>query len=418
MFCKMPFIGLLCLLPGLGFAQPDWSLSGYASLAAGRMEDRKMEYQGYSADEWSFEGDSVLGLQLNLELAERLSLTAQVVGRGHNWDDTDPFDPELDWLFLRYQLNEDWRVRLGRMRTPFYLYSETIDVGYSYVWVRPPTDVYAPIVSPFSNFDGADATYISNWGDLSIDVQLLMGVTERSQDSLNIEVDPMAGGNITLQTDDLTLRYGLLMLNTDIHARDLQDLARIFQLAGTLIDPVFAEVPRQFSATENLYRYQSLGLRWNRADFTALGEAFEIHNTDDGYTNNARGWYLSLQYRFDRLTPYVVSGWHKNDFARKTLDALLESYSIWPEGQTIPPLQEQVDLLDQARAYATREIRSYSFEQYTWTFGLRYDVYPNVALKAEWQYFDFASGSSQIIVNTLDHPDHTSMTTFILDVVF
>lgn len=410
------FIVWLMLAPSQAWS--DWALSGYASIGAGRLQDKNMEFQDYTSDEWNFEGDSVLGLQLNLDLAERLSLTAQVVSRGHHWDDTEPFEPELDWLFLSYQLNDHWRTRFGRMRTPLFFYSETIDVGYSYVWARPPTDVYAPVTLPFSNFDGADLFYVSTLGDFDMDVQLLTGTMERSRQGLEIDVEPLVGGNISLHHNDITLRYGLLMMNTSVRIKTFDELAQLFQLAGTLIDPVFEEIPNEFSDQKNWYRHQSLAMRWSPGNFSTTGEAFEIINTEDGYTNDTRGWYLSFQYSFHPVTPYLVAGWHKNRFAASALDLVEESYDVWPEGQTIPFVQQQVDLLDSARSIIVREINGNSFEQYTWTLGLRYDIHSNVALKAEWQYFDFASGSSQIVVRSPDHPDHTSMTTFILDVVF
>lgn len=399
-------------------AWSDWAVSGYASIGAGRLQDKNMEFQDYTSDEWNFEGDSALGLQLNLNLAERLSLTAQVVSRGHHWDDTEPFEPELDWLFLSYQLNDHWRTRFGRMRTPLFFYSETIDVGYSYVWARPPTDVYAPVTLPFSNFDGADLFYVSTLGEFDMDVQLLAGTMERSRDTVEITVEPLIGGNLSLHSDDVTLRYGLLMMNTSIQIYQFEELSTLFYLAADLIDPMFTEIPRQFEANNNWYRFQSLAMRWKPGNFTAIGEAFDIRNIDDGYTNDTRGWYLSLQYSLDQVTPYIVAGWHKNKFAAGTLELLEETYNIWPEGQIVPFAQEQVNLLDSTRALIVREIEANSFEQRTWTLGLRYDIHSNVALKAEWQYFDFASGSSQIVVRSPDHPDHTSMTTFILDVVF
>jgi opacity protein-like surface antigen len=420
MLYRVPIMALLLLLlmPGLALAQQNWSLSGFASLAAGKLADEGLQYQDYTDDQWDLEGDSVLGLQLNLNLAERLSLTAQMISRGYSWDDTDAFEPVLDWLFVGYQLNDAWRMRLGRMRTPLYLYSETLDVGYSYVWARPPIDVYAPITLPFSNFDGADLVYLTDWGDYSLDAQLLAGTTRRSRDTLEINVDPLLGGNLTLRMDQLTLRYGLLMLQTDITLSDIGEIQALYQAAGQLLDPVFSDVNQQLSANDNWYRYQTLGLRWDLGKFSVTGEVFDIHNTEDGYTNNAQGWYLSLQYRIDQVTPYLVAGRHKNEFNQDTLQTLGQTYEIWPEGQTVLLFQEQVDQLDQLRVDTRAFIESLNFEHHTWTVGVRYDIHPHVALKAEWQYFDFVSGISHFVVTTPNPPDHTSMTTFILDVVF
>lgn len=417
MLYRLSIMALL-LVPGLALAQQNGSLSGFASLAAGRLEGEGLRYQNYADDEWDFEGDSLLGLQLNLDLAERLSLTVQIVSRGYRWDDTNPFEPTLDWLFVRYQLDDAWRIRLGRMRTPLYLYSETLDVGYSYVWARTPLDVYAPITLPFSNFDGADLVYLTDWGNYSLDLQLLAGATQRSRNTLTVNVDPLMGGNLTLHGDQFTLRYGLLMLRTDITLSNVGTIEQVYETAGQLIDPVFSDINRQFSANDDWYRYQTLGLRWSLDDLSVTGEIFDIRNTDDGYTNDAYGWYLSLQYRAGQVTPYVVAGRHHNQFNQDTLHTLRQTYEVWPEGQTVLMFQEQVDQLDQVRRSTLGFIDALNFEHRTWSVGLRYDIRPNVALKAEWQYFDFISGVSHFIVTTPNPPDHASMTTFTLDVVF
>ena len=123
---------LIALTTGTAWADDAWRLSGFASLGAGKIQDDELSYLGYD-DEWSYKGDSVLGLQLSGDIAERLSFNIQALARGVNFEG-DEFKPELEWMFLRYQLNSNWRLRAGRMRTPHYLYSETLDVGYSYVW--------------------------------------------------------------------------------------------------------------------------------------------------------------------------------------------------------------------------------------------------------------------------------------------
>ena len=428
MLYKWGILALLALwVPSQAMAQDAWTLSGFASIGAGRLADDNLEYLDYTSGRWSFEGDSVFGLQLDLNLADRLSLVSQVVSRGYNQDDTSEFEPELDWFFLRYQLDNAWRARIGRMRTPLYLYSETIDVGYSYVWVRPPTDVYAPIASPFSNFDGADLVYLSELGDYNLDIQLLTGRMKRSRNDLEISVDPLLGGNLTLQNQNLTLRYALMMLCTDVTWSNLEQLEDYYHVAGPLVSlyagqdltGVFEEIAKGFSAVDNWYIYQTLGLKWTTGNVTTTGEFFRLENTDDGYTNNATGAYLSLQYNFKQFTPYLVAGYYHNEFGQDALRAVNESYSAWPAHQSIPLFQLQVDQLDLLREQTVDFIDSLNYKQQTWTLGVRYDVYRNIALKAEWQYFDILQGrGGQLVWTDTDVTDHTSLTTLTLDVVF
>jgi len=402
---------LLCLLLSASAqAADDWSFSGFASLGAGRVEDDGVLFMDYASDEWSFESDSVVGLHARGNLAERLSLTMQVVARGYNWDDTDDFEPELDWLFLSYQLAPEWRLRVGRMRTPHYLYSETVDVGYSYVWVRPPVDVYAPILAPFSNFDGADITWLTDWNDASIDMQLLAGHMQRSRDTLEIEVEPVVGGNISLQKDEITLRYSLTFDRSDIELGSYQPAEDAYRSFGP-VDPVFDELADALSAENAWYRYQALGGRWEHGDFALIGEVFDIQNLDEGYDNPATGWYLSLQYKLGRFTPYAVAGQFENNFNSDTVDEILGSFNALSVG-TIPEM-------DRLRARNLALVRELSYEQETWTLGLRVELLSNLSLKGEWQRFKFEDQTTgQLLQTSHDVPGSTSVTTFTLDLVF
>lgn len=401
---------LVLATSNLSHAGDNWSVSGFASVGAGRVEDSDLVFMDYTAEKWSFDSDSVLGLHLRGNLAERLSLTLQAVSRGFNWDDTSEFEPELDWLFLSYQLDAEWRARLGRMRTPHYLFSDSVDVGYSYAWVRPPVDVYAPILSPFSNFDGADITWISDWHDTAIDIQLLGGTMQRQREDLEIKVEPLLGANISAQRDELTLRYGIIYDRTDAQVDTFNASEELYRSAS-IYSPLFADIADSHQARNAWYRYQSLGLRWEHGDLTTITETFHIKNTDDGYANNASGWYLSTQYRLGDFTPYLVAGAFHNEFNLKALDTILASYNSVPTGI--------VPALDELRSASVRSLNSFNYAQHSWTTGLRYDLLPNTALKAEWQWFDFENNSTgQLRQETRTPPPHTSAITFAVDVVF
>lgn len=52
---------------------------------------------------------------------------------------------------------------MGRLRIPFFYYSEFLEVGYAYNWVRLPSDIYN---ISFSSFDGIDFTQRFSIGSL------------------------------------------------------------------------------------------------------------------------------------------------------------------------------------------------------------------------------------------------------------
>lgn len=165
---------LLTVLTTPAQALDDWDWSGFASVGGGKVNRDKLTFMDYD-DDWSFDSDSVIGLQAQGKLFQHLSFTTQITAQGFHANDTDKYQPEIDWMFLSYQWSPSLRMRLGRMRTPHYLYSETVDAGYSYPWARPPAEVYTFFLSPLYNFDGIDLSWNTDVGDLELDIQIIAG---------------------------------------------------------------------------------------------------------------------------------------------------------------------------------------------------------------------------------------------------
>ena len=126
-------------------------IDGFGTLAGVKNDNADVSFYGAN-DEVDWDTDSVLGLQIKVPLSDKLSLTGQVVARGY-----EDYDTKMEWLFMTYGLSDNLDARAGRLRIPFFMYSDSLEVGYSYLWVRPPVDVYGQL--GFTSFDGADALY-------------------------------------------------------------------------------------------------------------------------------------------------------------------------------------------------------------------------------------------------------------------
>ncbi len=98
-----------------------------------------------------FDIDSRLGLQLDAELNPYWHLGAQWVARSHAGDF---IEQNLDWAFLRWSPSLDTDIRVGRLGIDQFLLSDYRNVGYAYLWIRPPHEFYAGL--PVYHFDGAD----------------------------------------------------------------------------------------------------------------------------------------------------------------------------------------------------------------------------------------------------------------------
>lgn len=145
-------------------------------------------------DDTSFDTDSILGLQTNFRLTDRADVTAQLTAKG-----LEDFDLTADWAFLRYQVTDRTTFRAGKLRLPLYLFSESLEVGFSYPWIRPPQEVYQV---PIFNYEGIDSVFTLPVNDWVHKVQIFLGEDTGETYDTNIFV----GGNITSFYDAWTFR--------------------------------------------------------------------------------------------------------------------------------------------------------------------------------------------------------------------
>ena len=122
----------------------DFSYSGF-STAAYAQTDTDEAQVGYIGQpegidsEGSWAIDSKLGLQVTAKFNDVISATVQGVGYA---DLTADWEPHLDWAYVRVQALQNVSARVGYMRAPTFMYSDSVFVGYANSWVRPPLEVY------------------------------------------------------------------------------------------------------------------------------------------------------------------------------------------------------------------------------------------------------------------------------------
>lgn len=88
----------------------DLTLSGFGRIVAGALDTEQAEFKGYG-HELSVKPHSLLGLQLDYQLTDTLTATAQGVLRS-----SETSDSELEWLFLTWTPEDNLTFRLGRQR--------------------------------------------------------------------------------------------------------------------------------------------------------------------------------------------------------------------------------------------------------------------------------------------------------------
>jgi hypothetical protein len=142
-------IGLaaVCLATTQAFAleQGEHRLNGFGTVGVthlgGEDDGRSYGVQGQTNDSWRGDQLSKLGAQLSYGVTDTVGVTVQATVKAQQ----DEWKANLEWAYLSWQTNDQLMLRAGRLRSPVYMYSESLDVGYSYPWLRLPDEVYSQV---------------------------------------------------------------------------------------------------------------------------------------------------------------------------------------------------------------------------------------------------------------------------------
>ncbi|MDT8429305.1 MAG: hypothetical protein RQ757_11110 [Pseudomonadales bacterium] len=135
----------------------------------GESDGQSFGIRGQTNDKWRGDQLSRYGAQLKYGITEEISVTGLLLTK----PESDEWEVEAELLYLSWQASDRLMLRGGRLRAPLYKYSETLDVGITYPWLRLPDEVYGQI--QMSNFEGADLVYTVPLEFGSFNVQLAGG---------------------------------------------------------------------------------------------------------------------------------------------------------------------------------------------------------------------------------------------------
>lgn len=315
---------------------------------------------GYDSD-WDFKDESLFALQIRGDLNEQWSATAQIVARGR-----EDFDPDFAWAYVGWNGGNGWSAKAGRQRVPFFRYSDFLEVGYAYPWLRPPHAVYN---ATFSNYDGISAAYSFGSGDWFSNVGVIGGKNE--QDDLVLSGLPASQELASLvgiyadttYADWLTLRASYIQADVSVDAEALAPLL------GALRGNGFGNVAEALDYTEDHGRFIGLAAEVNKGNWLFVGEWTDTQ-IDDAYYADRTQYYITGGYRFGAWMPSVTWARRDNE-AKPGIVALLPN---------VPPLAG-------LRAATSGVVQSEALDATYWSYGLRWDVATNVALKADYTQY-------------------------------
>lgn len=302
------------------------SVHGFTSVVLG-VADNDAGLLGYDSD-FDFQPDSVAGLQIDYIINNRMDATLQLMSRGDN-----SWEPELEWAYLTYTLDNSAMIRTGKLRGPVFLYSDYLDVGYAQPFLRPISSMYD--LMPFSTYTGIDTLWPVLIGESKITIHPFTGVADAALESgESLRLRNLLGANLSWERNNWLVRG--IIARTEVTSDDTD--------SDDLITATIANLLNDKSGL-----FTGIGFRYDSYKWLLVGEYGRIEV--DGAYCDIDGAYLGLGYHIGEFTPYVVAGMSKTQDDEERVGTGLDNYL--------------------------------TFERNEYSLGVRWDWMPKVALKAD-----------------------------------
>lgn len=306
---------------------------GYIT-AAGAMATNNLKGRYLTSDKLTFNGDARAGLQFNADLTDKLHSVVQIAARSNNQIE---WNVAVEWAYLGYDITENLTFRAGRLRVPFYLYSESLQVGFSYPWARAPLDMYA---SPITALESLDLTYSFDIGEVNNRLQFWASGTadQNESDGNTIALEDIYNLNLTTTYGPITTRlsYTHLIMDGVIVRRQNYPFPR------TAIPAVAAQAGGTATCTEDFpvsatncmnwemrlnandsLDYYSAAFRYDDGKYFMISEGSIFKASKGDFARQSDSGYVTFGMRYKNYTPYFGHGWRystdDNDLIRKTL---------------------------------------------------------------------------------------------------
>lgn len=390
-------------------------LSGFGTLGLSRVAApagwgfRRELSQSGSGHDWVHDIDTRLGAQLNYSVGTQVELVTQVVARKRaQYARTSD---AIEWGYLSYRPDADWTLRAGRVNLDAFLMADYRNVGYGFMMVRPPAELYSGLPT---TLDGADAARSWFVGDVQWRAKLMFGSSRAGdiQTGQPNHVRAVRGGMVSREEGSLLMRASVSRARIDMDLAAMQPaLDGLDQLVALSI-PGVADQARalreRLGATRVGATFLELGVRQELPDWQWSAEIIRISGRP---LTKTEAFYATLGRRLGDVTPYVGFGKSRNSIA------------------TLPPPDWQAALtpvLGASAAAATQQLgdvvaaslNNARSQQSTWTLGLRWDFHPQAALKLQWDHVRVLPSGAQLWSGSNGQGGNANVATMAVDFIF
>lgn len=395
-----------CMSAQADYQSPDgnFRLSGFGTLGAvhSSTNDVFFNYPGQGGGAGttpSMSPDSKVAVQGTYKFTPTLSGTAQVMTR---YDANSQYVPSVDWLFAKWQVAPSLVVRGGRLVAPMFMVSDFRNVGYANTTVRPNLDVYGQV--PVDQLEGGDVTFQHALGSTTFNFTLFAGDANAEYTSAfrkgataigpsSFSLKKTKGINVTAEMDNgLTLRGGYSRSKINITSDSIGALRTSAATLLAIPGGAFGGAGAYFNnlGTQINTQVEKVDVYDRNVSFTGFGATYDqdewiiaaeyTKRRSDNFVADTTGWYTLVGYRLNKFTPYI--GFSKLSVNSANVSTSAVAPAVVTGNATVD------GNLSAYAAAANSGLQGYldvqKLAQRTITLGTRWDVTPNVALKAQW----------------------------------
>lgn len=296
-------LSIVSLLP-LTASAVEGRVSGFGTVGAASTDSSVAYDRGLDKRNAEWINDTKAGIQADVKLTDRVSLTGQVVAKQSTTDD-DRMAVQGEWLFGSYAASDSTKIRAGKLRLPLFMMSEQLDVGKAYTLAKLPLEMYGQ--APTNGYVGADLLERFEVGeDGELTIQPYAGITRfdgrvagMTTDGLTkygtFEADSIRGLNVIFDYNEkLRLRAGYMATNLDYKGGLGGEL-----FPGFTLDQAAAGGVHNVDAS-----FASAGAQLHLGNTTVTGE-YGQRRIKSAFFADTDGRYVSIDHKFGMFTPYI-----------------------------------------------------------------------------------------------------------------
>ncbi|MGR6873751.1 hypothetical protein ACU6U9_15885 [Pseudomonas sp. HK3] len=323
-------------------ADDDLGIYGFLSVGAAVLDtDNRVEkgngnygksvsLDGFDEESGNFKQDAIFGLQITKQVNDKTSATGQLVSRGGS-----NYNTEAAWAFVTYNATKDIDIRMGRLRIPFFYYSEFLEVGYAYNWVRTPSDVYS---LPFSSFDGFDITKRFSFGKFDGSIKLNYGrfseTIDLYGDDYEADLTNIVGIVADLNRGDFGFRLSAQQAEVTFDMDATGDRS-VDKLQAGAFNAITAfgfgeELKEEFTFDGHKANFYDAAFTYNNGTYGLVAEANSIIY-ESALLMDVDSWLVSASRRISDVTLHATYSTSKSDFDSGNAGLIQEKLKVHGE---------------------------------------------------------------------------------------